>query len=288
MPTQAEYRGVEQVSEEVDQIHEPSNGAAYFGEETKALREALGLSQGTFADQLHYRQSQVSKVESGSVLASAAFAEAMDRVAGTPGVYARLRAKLSKVGHPEWFVPYIALEESASGITNYSCTFLTGLLQTPEYAAAVIRAAFPRETEEQIKARVDLRIRRQAVMERDDPPLLWVVVHEAVLRACVGDRSVMTGQLEHLGVQMASPHVTVQVLPYKAGAAPSHLPFTLLSMNDAPHATYTETATHGGQVDDTRSVVAKAVGMFDRLRMAALSEDESLHLIRKISEEHAR
>ncbi|MEV5124309.1 helix-turn-helix transcriptional regulator [Streptomyces decoyicus] len=276
------------MSEEADQVREPANGAAYFGEETKALRQALGLSQGAFADELHYQQAQVSKVENGTVLASEAFAMAMDRVAGTPGVYARLRAKLSKQGHPEWFVPYITLEESASGITDYSCTFLMGLLQTPEYAAAVIRAAFPRETEDQIKERVELRIRRRAVIERDEPPLLWVVIHEAVLRTCVGGRSVMIGQLEHLAVQMASPHVTVQVLPYKAGAAPSHLPFTLLSLKGAPHAVYTETPTQGGQVDDTSSVVAKAINMFDRLRMAALSEEESLTQIRKIMEDHAK
>ncbi|WP_405685560.1 helix-turn-helix transcriptional regulator [Streptomyces sp. NBC_00057] len=275
------------MSEGADQAREPANGAVYFGEETKALREALVLSQEQFADKLHYRQAQVSKVENGAVLASEAFAEAMDRVAGTPGVYARLRAKLSKQGHPEWFVPYVTLEEAASGITDYSCTFLMGLLQTTEYATAVFRAAHPREAEDRIKERVGLRIRRQAVIERDEPPLLWVVIHEAVLRTCVGGRSVMIGQLEHLIAQMASPHVTVQVLPYGAGAAPSHLPFTLLSSNGAPHAVYTETPTHGGQVDDTSSVVATAVGVFDRLRMAALSEEESLTLIRKIMEDHA-
>ncbi|MCP9944264.1 helix-turn-helix transcriptional regulator [Streptomyces somaliensis] len=275
------------MSEAADQARGPANGAAYFGEETKALREALGLSQEKFADRLHYRQAQVSKVESGTVLASAAFAEAMDRVAGTPGVYARLRARLSKQGHPEWFVPYIALEEAASGITDYSCTFLMGLLQTQEYATAVFRAAHPRESEDALKERVELRMRRQAVMDRQEPPLLWVVVHEAVLRTRVGGPAVMVGQLEHLAAHMASPHITVQVLPYSAGAAPSHLPFTLLSSDGRPHAVYTESATHGGQVDDTSSVVTRAVGMFDRLRMAALSEDASLTLLRQITEDHA-
>ncbi|WP_405938465.1 helix-turn-helix domain-containing protein [Streptomyces sp. NBC_00726] len=276
------------MSEQAEQDREPSNGAAYFGEEVRALREALALSQTGFADRLHYQQAQVSKVENGAVLASEAFAQAMDRVAGTPGTYIRLRARLSKRGHPKWFVPYISLEESASGITDYSCTFLMGLLQTPEYAAAVFRAAHPRETEDQIKERVELRVRRQAVIERADPPLLWVVIHEAVLRACVGGPSAMIAQLEHLTVLMASPHVTIQVLPYKAGASPSNLPFTLLSLNGAPHAVYTETPTHGGQMDDTASVVAKAIDTLDRLRMAALSEEESLALIRKIMEDHAK
>ncbi|MFI1888698.1 helix-turn-helix transcriptional regulator [Streptomyces jumonjinensis] len=276
------------MSEEADQERGPKNGAAYFGDETKALREALGLSQDEFADKLHYNQGQVSKVENGTVLASEPFAIAMDRVAGTPGVYKRLRNKLSKQGHPEWFVPYITLEESASGVTDYSCTFLMGLLQTPEYAAAVFRAHHPRENDDQIKERVELRMRRQSVMDRGLPPLLWVVVHEAVLRTRVGGSSAMVGQLEHLTVLGQSPHVTLQVLPYKAGAAPSHLPFTLLLLGGKPHAVYTETPTHGGQVDETPSVVASAVSMFDRLRMAALCEEESLDLIRKITEDHAK
>ncbi|MFF2011593.1 Scr1 family TA system antitoxin-like transcriptional regulator [Streptomyces sp. NPDC058195] len=150
---------------------------------------------------------------------------------------ARLRAKPRKQGHPEWIVPHISLEESASGITDYSCTFLMGLLQTPEYATAVISSAFPRET---------------------------------------GTRS----------SSVPTSASGVRILPYMAGAAPSHLPFTLLSLNDAPHALSTESPAHGGRVDDTPSAVAAAVSMFDRLRMAALSEEESLTLIRTILEEH--
>ncbi|MFB8107306.1 helix-turn-helix domain-containing protein [Streptomyces sp. NPDC056007] len=276
------------MSEGADQERGPSDGAAYFGREVEALRKDMGLSQPAFAEQLRYKQPQLSKVESGAVLASEGFAEALDRLAGTPGVYRRLRAKLSKQGHPEWFVPYITLEETASGITDYSCTFLMGLLQTPEYAAAVMRASFPRETEEQIKERVELRMRRQEVLERPEPPLLWVVVHEAVLRTVVGSKAVMVGQLEHLAAAMRSPHITVQVLPYSSGAAPSHLPFTLLSTKGQPHAVYTETPMHGGQMDNTATVVAKTVTMTDRLRAAAESEGGSLSLLGKIMEDHAK
>ncbi|MGC5345763.1 helix-turn-helix domain-containing protein [Streptomyces sp. DT171] len=276
------------MGESTDQREEPSNAAQYFGLEAKALREALGFSQEKWADVIHYKQSQISKVESGAVLASEAFAEALDKAAGTPGVYARLRERLSKRGHPEWFVPYVDLERSASGITDYSCTFLMGLLQTPEYAAAVFRAAHPREDADAITSRVQTRMLRHEVMRRERPPLLWVIVHESVLRTRVGGASVMIAQLEHLAMLMASPHVTLQVLPYKAGAPTSHLPFTLLTVDGQPNAVYTETPTQGGQMDDRASVVKAALSMFDRLRMAALSEDESLDLIRKIAEDHDR
>jgi transcriptional regulator with XRE-family HTH domain len=279
--------GVERMTERADQQRGRESPAEYFGRETAELRHALGLSQDEFADRLHYKQAQVSKVESGAVLASEAFAEAMDKVAGTPGVYARLREHLSKQGQPAWFVPYLELERAASGVTDYSCTFLMGLLQTPEYAAAVFRAAFPREDAAAIKARVETRMLRREVLERDTPPLLWVIIAESVLRACVGGRAVMAAQLVHLTAIMESPHVTLQVLPYKAGAPASHLPFTLLSVDDAPNAVYTETPTQGGQMDKTPAVVAHAVSMFDRLRMTAMSEAESLDHIRKIAEEHA-
>jgi transcriptional regulator with XRE-family HTH domain len=283
-----EYQGVERMSDLTDQGHEPSNAAEYFGSEAKALREVLSFSQEKWADEIHYKQSQISKVENGAVLASEAFAEALDKAAGTPGVYARLRERLSKRGHPEWFIPYVDLERSASGITDYSCTFLMGLLQTPEYATAVFRAAHPREDADTIKRRVQTRLLRHEVMQRERPPLLWVIIHEGVLRTEVGGPAVMATQLEHLAVLMESPDVTLQVLPYKAGAPASHLPFTLLTVDDEPDAVYTETPTQGGQMDDRASVVKAALSTFDRLRMAAMSEDESLDLIRKIAEEHAR
>ncbi|MEU2753280.1 Scr1 family TA system antitoxin-like transcriptional regulator [Streptomyces albidoflavus] len=112
-------------------------------------------------------------------------------------------------------------------------------------------------------------------------------VREAVLRTCVGGAAVMVAQLEHLMTSVRSPDITVQVLPYSAGASPSHLPLTLVSANGKPHAVYTETPTHGGQVDHAAEVVAAAVGTFDRLRMAALPEQESLAVLAKITEEHA-
>ncbi|WP_055497623.1 helix-turn-helix domain-containing protein [Streptomyces albus] len=274
------------MSGRADQTREPSNGAAYFGEEVKALREALGLSQGKFADRLHYQQAQVSKVENGTVLASEAFAEAMDRVAGTPGTYARLRAKLSKQGHPEWFIPYVELEKTAAKVEDYSNAFVVGALQTAEYAEAVFRAAHPRETDAQIKHRVELRLRRHEVLDHVSPPLLWVILHEAVLRVVVGSSAVMAGQLEHLLRMAADPHVCLQVLQFTAGAPASGLPFTLLMQADGTTVLYSET-TGQGHVNDSTTAVRGWTATYERLRAAAESEARSLRLIHSIMEEHA-
>ncbi|SFC55487.1 helix-turn-helix domain-containing protein [Streptomyces aidingensis] len=271
---------------EADEAQEPVNGAAYFGEEAKALRESLGLSQPKFAERLHYQQAQVSKVENGTVLASEAFATAMDRVAGTPGVYVRLRAKLSKQGHPEWFIPYVELEKTAAKVEDYSNAFVMGALQTPEYAEAVYRAAHPRETDAQIKRRVELRLRRKEILERDNPPLLWVILHESVLRAEVGSPAVMVGQLEHLLTMAASPHVSLQVLRFKAGAPAAGLPFTLLTQDDGATVLYSET-TGQGHVNDSATAVRDWTATYERLRASAESEARSLRLIHSIMKEHA-
>ncbi|MFI6639526.1 helix-turn-helix domain-containing protein [Streptomyces sp. NPDC050504] len=265
----------------------PSNAAEYFGEEAKRLREALGYSQDGFTEVIHYGQSHISKVENGLVLASAPFADALDKAAGTPGVYARLRERLSNVGgHPEWFVPYVELEKTAALVEDYSMAFVMGALQTWQYAEAVYRAAHPRETDEQIKARVEARLRRAETIEREDPPLLWVIVHEAALRAVVGSPSVMEGQLQHLLQLAASPHVTLQVWRLGAGAPPSGLPFTLLTQPDGAKVLYSE-AVGQGYVTDSVSGVRAGTAMYDRLRASAESEVRSLRLIRSIMEEHA-
>ncbi|MER5260419.1 helix-turn-helix transcriptional regulator [Streptomyces sp. NPDC002855] len=286
MPTEVEYRGVGQVSESADQSPEPTNAAEFFGEEARRLREALGYSQDEFSDVIHYGQPQISKVERGTVLASAAFAEALDRAAKTPGVYARLRERLSTRGHPEWFVPYVELEKTAAIVEDYSTGFVMGALQTWEYAEAVYRAAHPRETDEQIKARVETRLRRAEILQREDPPLLWVILHEAVLRTVVGNTAVMAGQLAHLLTMAASPHVTLQVWRFGAGAPASGLPFTLLTQPDGAKVLYSEAAGQG-HVNDSAQAVRDWTATYERLRASAESEARSLRLIHSIMEEHA-
>ncbi|MBW1595703.1 helix-turn-helix transcriptional regulator [Streptomyces sp. JJ38] len=271
---------------ESDEAQEPANGAAYFGQEVRALRESLGRSQEKFAELLHYQQAQVSKVENGTVLASEAFAEAMDRVAGTPGVYVRLRNKLSKQGHPEWFIPYVELEKSAAKVEDFSNALIMGMLQTSDYAEGTFRATHPRETDDQIKMRVEARLRRREVMDREALPLLWVILHEATLRTVVGSPAVMRGQLEHLAAEGATPHITLQVLPSRAGAPASSLPFTLLTQEDGSTVLYSETREKGN-VSDSVTAVASAQTTYERLRAAALSPEESQALIRQIAEEYA-
>ncbi|MDW6059744.1 DUF5753 domain-containing protein [Streptomyces sp. FXJ1.4098] len=218
-------------------------------------------------------------------MASAEFADACDRVFGTPGTFARLRRRASKHGYPDWFVPYVQLEQQATGILDYSATFIMGMLQTADYARAVFRAAHPRDSMDQLEARVERRLQRRKVMEEDVPPLLWCILNEACVRTAVGGADVMRAQLAHLLVQAESPHITLQVLPFGVGAPPVPGSFTVLTFDEGPNIVYADTAM-AGQTIDSPAEVERATARYERLRASALDPDESLAMIRRVMEEY--
>ncbi|WP_078877778.1 helix-turn-helix transcriptional regulator [Streptomyces sp. 150FB] len=250
-------------------------------------RKHKGLSQQELADAARFERTYVTRVEGGSRFASLRFAEVCDQVFGTPGSFVRLRHRVSERGHAGWFIPYMKLESEASVISDYSNSFVMGMLQTPEYAEAVFRAAHPRESDTQIRGRVEARMRRRELMERDKPPLLWVILSEWVLRQEVGSPSVMVGQLQHLLAAATNPHITLQVLPFTAGAPASGLSFILLTQDAGDMVLYSETTGHG-QVNDSPAAVRSWSATYERLRAAAEPEVRSLRLIHSIMEEHAK
>ncbi|MCZ4097293.1 MULTISPECIES: helix-turn-helix domain-containing protein [unclassified Streptomyces] len=267
---------------------EPANGLEWFGREVEeALAHKEGASQRGLAEATGYKEPYVSKVKNGKSMPSPQFAEGCDRYFNTSGWFARILVRISERGHPNWFIPYVNLERDASRVEDYSNAFVMGMLQTHEYAEAGFRATHPRETDDQIKARAEARLRRRDVMLRKDPPLLWVILHESVLRTVVGSPGVMAAQLGHLVAEAATPHITLQVLPFKAGAPASSLPFTLLTPGSGATVLYSETRDQG-HVNDSATAVGGAKATYERLRAAALSPDESVTLIRQIAEDHAR
>ncbi|MFH8787170.1 helix-turn-helix transcriptional regulator [Streptomyces roseoverticillatus] len=254
-----------------------------FGEEIKHARESRGWSQAKLAGELHFQQPYVSKVETGRQIASAQFAEQCDVVFGTPGIYARMRRRAADWGNPVWFIPYLELEREAEAICGYSTLFVMGLLQTPEYAEAVYRAAHPEESAVQIAQRVEGRMRRKELFADSNPPSLWVILHEAVLWSGVGGPDVMRGQLAHLVVAAESPHIDLQVFPAGAGTPPRGTPFIVLTRRDGSEVLYTDNYTWG-QVEDSAEVVTKWRAAYEHLRADALPRDDSVSLIRHAME----
>jgi transcriptional regulator with XRE-family HTH domain len=144
---------------------------------------------------------------------------------------------------PSWFEVYVGLEEAASTIRTYEVQFVHGLLQTEDYARAVIRLRHGKGPESDVERRVSLRMRRQRLLTQADGPRLWSIVDEAALRRPLGGRDVQRGQLEHLIQIAALPHVTLQILPFHAGGhAAAGGPFTILRFAepDLPDVVYLE------------------------------------------------
>ncbi|CNG82441.1 Uncharacterised protein [Mycobacterium tuberculosis] len=118
---------------------------------------------------------------------------------------------------PAWFLPYVGAEQIAAVIRCYAAQYVPDLLQTPDYARAQLRLLHPAEPESRTDSRVGLRMRRQHVLHRARPAVLWAVLDEAALRRPVGGRAAMFRQLEHLLDLCDAPNVTLQVLPFAFG-----------------------------------------------------------------------
>jgi transcriptional regulator with XRE-family HTH domain len=122
---------------------------------------------------------------------------------------------------PSWLEPYIGLEQAASLMRSYTVQFVPDLLQTEEYARAVLRLRQPHDADARLDRRVALRMARQQILHRPAPPKVWTVIDETALRRPIGSRSTMRLQLGHLIEAAELPHVSVQILPFSAGGHPA-------------------------------------------------------------------
>lgn len=122
---------------------------------------------------------------------------------------------------PDWFAAYLSLEQAALQVRAYENEFVHGLLQTEEYARALLGAGNPHAPAEATERRVALRMRRQELLTREAPPRVWVVMDETVLRWPVGGAAVMRAQVDHLIEVNRLPHVTLQIMPFANGPHPA-------------------------------------------------------------------
>ncbi|WKK21651.1 helix-turn-helix transcriptional regulator [Streptomyces olivoreticuli] len=264
-----------------------SSGSPY-GEEVREWRTQRGMSQRELGAGMQYGQSYVAMVEKGDRIGSPDFAAHCDNVFGTPGTFTRLWQRASRRGrHPEWFLPYLELEAKATHVSDFSSYLIMGILQTESYARAIFRAANPHDEPETTAEKVRARLQRREVLDRSEPPLLWVILDESCLRRMVGSPVVMREQMAHLLEAAETPHVTLQVLLFNTGAPSTGESFTLLRFEEEPGVLYTE-AQGMGRVIDSASRVARAGELYDRLRADALSPEHSLVELRKAMEELPR
>lgn len=173
---------------------------------------------------------------------------------------------------PDWFRAYVSLETAASVIRVYEPHYMTGLLQTRDYARAVIRAGFPYESEEALEHRVDLRLRRQALLGKPDAPTLWVVLEEAAVRREVGGPEVMRAQIERLLEVSQDSRVTLRILPLSAGAhsgTSGHVTYFRFREPELQDIVYTEVGLTSAVYLDQRPDVVAHLEAYTRISRLA-------------------
>ncbi|MEU8968044.1 helix-turn-helix transcriptional regulator [Streptomyces monashensis] len=273
-----------------------------LGAELRMLRTGAGLTSGDAARLVGWHQSKVSRIETGASGVKPAdvrslldaygvrdghLRELLLMLAGSDGAGDRHRWWHAYRGVlPPTYRDFISLESQASAMRTLETTVVPGLLQTPEYARAVTRAAVPDLDEERLDTLVEVRLARQDVL-RSDPPLeLCAVLDEAVLRREVGGPGVMTRQLERLMEAARLPQVRLQVLPFGAGA---HVgltgPFVIFSFPSTSDLDVVVLDQLTSSLYLERKEDLKAYSeAFDTLRIHALSPEDSLDYIAGIGD----
>jgi transcriptional regulator with XRE-family HTH domain len=252
----------------------------YFGEELRYAREAKGLSIRELAALTSYSYQQVGNVETGRRTPSEPFAKEVDAGLDTGERFTRLLRRVLTEALPDWFQGAAGEEAQAMRIQTYQCQLVHGLLQTEEYARALIRATQPRATEDRIEALVAARMARQAIFQGERPPYFWAILDEAVLRRPIGGPSVMVEQMERLLKESASPNSTIQILPYSAGShAGTQGSFTIWSYHDRSDVLYVEGLSITALKENVADV-ENARLRYDLLQAAALSCEQSAEMIR--------
>lgn len=271
-----------------------------LGAQLRRLREAAGATREDAAHRIRASAPKISRMELGRVrfkerdlldllalygVGDEAEQEefaALARRANADGWWQRDRDLL-----PTWFEPFLGMEQAATLIRAFETQFVPGLLQTQEYARAVVRLGHPQDRK--VERRVQLRLRRQEVLDGAPPPRVWAVLDEAVLRRRVAATPIMRHQLDHLLALGERPGMTVQVAALDR--SPHHAAggtFTILRFGDTdlPDVVYLE-HLNGALYLDKPADVEDYVEVWNRLTVAAQPPEPSAELIRQIRDDLA-
>lgn len=267
-----------------------------LGYELRRLRENAGLTIDQVAERLACSASKISRIETGHTGVSPSDVEDLLAIYGVTGAESDELVQIAREAREKgWWHPYstvltsayVGLESEAVAIRAYEQQVVPGLLQTEEYARAMILAARPDIGAEALESRVRVRMRRQSLLGGRDPVKLWAVLDQAVLSRPVGGDAVMRRQMERLVEAAALPRVTLQVLPFSAGAhAGMDGTFTILIFpKPADNAVvFAENAT-GGLFLEKRAELRKYYEIFEHISRAALPPEESLAFIARLARE---
>ncbi|NSC21150.1 helix-turn-helix transcriptional regulator [Streptomyces albus subsp. chlorinus] len=262
---------------------EKSPGAA-FGQRLRTLREERGWTQEDLATRMGYSATHISAVETGRRSPTLRFAQSADKALGTGTLLERQSRVVRNTGLLEGFPEYVVHEARATEIRLFELGIVPGLLQTPEYAAAITSGAVRRGaiTEQQAEERLSLIAKRQASLQRTPPPLVYAVLDESCIRRVVGGPRVMAAQLDRLAAFAELPSTVFQVAPYDLGERRAFdLPVYILTMPDRSLMSYAESAQQGRLERDTK-FVQPLLTAYHQLQAEAASQAVSVAAINQL------
>jgi transcriptional regulator with XRE-family HTH domain len=268
-----------------------------FVDEMRAMREQRGWSRADLAAEAKYSESLIAMVETYQRGPTQALAKALDRAyrtagftedvpgkPGTPGTFERMWLKLRTISFPESFRPYAELEAKATVLRTFQHSLVPGLLQTEDYARAVLSTR-PGATEAEIEADIAERLARQQILTRDEPspPRLYALLDEGILYRPVAPAPVMHNQLVHLVEMSRWPHITIQVVPYTAGGHSGLLGAFIIAELAAEQSIVFMEDISGGRIAEDAVGVSEVALRFEALRSEALPKAASRDLIAKVA-----
>ncbi|MFF8728908.1 helix-turn-helix domain-containing protein [Streptomyces sp. NPDC015171] len=260
-----------------------SPGAA-FGQRLRTLRDERGWTQDELGEQMGYSGTHISAVETGRRPPTPRFSRSADKALGTGDRLERQERAVRHTALLEGFPDFVAQEVRATEIRLFELGIVPGLLQTPEYAAAITTGAVRRGaiTEHQATERLSTLADRQASLERTPAPMLYAVLDESCIRRTVGGPQVMAAQLDRLAAFAELPSTVLQVASYDLGERRAFdLPVTLLTLPDRSHVAYAESALQGRLERDTR-FVQPMLTAYHQLQAEALSQAASVAMIEQL------
>ncbi|KUL35564.1 DNA-binding protein [Streptomyces sp. NRRL F-4489] len=254
----------------------------FYGAELRYLREQAGLTLEQLAEGSFRGISLLSQIERGERSMPMDLALYVDKKLTTNGFFERrceAVARARRAGHAEYFGDVLEMEQRAETIEEWAPMLVPGLLQTPAYTRAVVRAAMPRASDEEVEEKVNARVERAGLFDSQDPPKFWAIIDESLIHRPALAPEHMAELLEHVAKVIRATHSILQVLPESGGLRPLMMgEFRLMTFPDAPPVVYAE-SLHSGQVIDYPPLVKQYRESYDLLRAAALSPAASLSMI---------
>ncbi|WKK25901.1 helix-turn-helix transcriptional regulator [Streptomyces olivoreticuli] len=250
------------------------------------LRKREGLSLRDLAEETRYGHSYINRVELGTQLPSDALIDALDQRFDMGGTLVKFLEMTREGSMQEYGRKAAVREAQAERIQVFTSSAIPALLQTEDYARALLRTARPKAPRNHFDEAVANRMARQQVFNREERPPYWAVMDESALRRPVGGQATMHGQLLHMLKVAEDPDVTIQVLPFERGEYwMLGGSLTLLTAPNGSTIAYVESFGSGELVESPKRVVELSQ-RFDTVRGLALPECESLELVRKYLEEY--